>query len=419
MGVSWICLTYNFILRGRQKGYLRGLSTAQFAGSNPAPASRGGDDLTRYKAMFLGMVIACAVLVVPSYAASTTPSYPSGTAFSYMSSVAPSSSPSRATSNFYTAVNTNLYNGFVTISKGLYTLQTNSNTISTNLTNLKSGLYSGTSFSYISAVGDGSGVSSASSVLNAVNSNLFYGLRSVIKNLGTVNTSVNGLAKSLKSIDDRLVTANSSLTSLGSKMDSNTLKITNSISQNLSLLGEKDSRLYNMLFGTRTEWLATRYDTNTGEATGQHNGKTFGFMVMKTFEYTNGMLATLVKRSYSPEDEALKDGTEDQKQELLDKFYGDGSNGVQGGQIGSLGDISSSAGDLLDTGGNIGNVFSEIGNSGSSVWSWFSSGNSNAINGSGGPAGISEDDDELLPTPEIVDFYGAQRDEFLSLLGGG
>ena len=97
-----------------------------------------------------------------------------------------------------------------------------------------------------------------------------------------------------------------------------------------------------------------------------------------------------------------------------------GDKGLQDGQIGSLGDVSSSAGNLFGSGGNVGNVFSEIGNSGSSVWDWFSSGNSNAINGSGGASPASLDDEaEESAGLEIVVFYGPQRDELFSMIGGG
>ena len=110
--------------------------------------------------------------------------------------------------------------------------------------------------------------------------------------------------------------------------------------------------------------------------------------------------------AFDPVDEELKDASEDQKNEFLDEFFGDDSNGVQPGQIGSLGDVSSSAGSLLDTGGSIGNVFDVIGDAGSSVWSWFSTDNAMAINGPDyvpppppDPPSTPEPTPSLEPTP--------------------
>ena len=369
--------------------------------------------MKRFLTMAFGMALVFACCIVPSFAASSTPSYPSGTAFGYYGGYAPQASKSGGSnSNFYTAVTASLNNGFWTVNRGFYDLNSTMKTLSTNFTTLKSALYTGTSFSYISTSDGSGGYSSGSTILNAMNNNLFYGFKSVLTKLGTVDTSIGTVNKSIGTMDGHLTTMDGHLTSgfkdLNTKLDTKFTSLENNLDGNFAqllkaLLGSEMSFDFQVDLSSLEGGLGDLNKTVSG-----------GFPMINTwFQVFYNLL-------FDPLDEELKDKTEDQKQELLDNFFGEDGNGVQEGQIGSLGDISSSAGDLLDTGGNVGDVFTTIGDSSSTVWDWFSSENSDAINGSGGVSLLADEDDALpTPTLEIVDFYGAQRDDFLSILGGG
>lgn len=286
-----------------------------------------------------GMVLVLAVCVVPSFASSSTPSYPSGTGYGYFVGSSPSSSPSSSASNFFTAVTAGLTNGFSMVSRGLYNLYSAQTTYNSSFNQLKARLVNASSFSYISS--NGTSTSSTSGVLDAINYNSFYGFKNVLSQLNSANTKISAF-------DDRVA---GSFKNLIGKLES---------------LSEKElSALELMLRGdntTSTYW--------------------FGETPVKGgFPMIHRWLSKFYDLAFDPVDEELKDASEDQKNELLDEFFGDDSNGVKPGQIGSLGDVSSSAGSLLDTGGNLGNIFDVIGDAGSSVWSWFSSDNAMAING--------------------------------------
>ena len=304
--------------------------------------------MKRILTMLTGIGIVFACCVIPSFAASSTPSYPSGSFANYSGYVPQGSSTNSTASNFYAAVTSSLRNGFWTVNRGFYDLQKKTDTLNTNLTGLKTALV-GSLSSFSSLAGVSSGLedpsySGGKGALAAINDNVFYGFRSLFKGLGSIKTSIGTLDTHLSTMSKNI---DSNFTSLGKKLDTNYQGILK------ALAGNNTASQYRVL------------DTSV----------TGGFpMIHQWFSEFYDVL-------FDPKDEELKDESEDQKDELLDNFFGDGSNGVQGGQIGSLGDISSSAGNLLDTGGNIGNVFSEIGNSGSSVWSWFSSDNAMAING--------------------------------------
>ena len=305
--------------------------------------------MKRILTMFTGIGIVFACCVIPSFAASSTPSFPSGSFANYSGYVPQGSSTNSTASNFYAAVTSSLRNGFWTVNRGFYDLQKKTDTLNTNLTGLKTALV-GSLSSFSSLAGVSSGLedpsySGGKGALAAINDNVFYGFRSLFKGLGSIKTSIGTLDTHLSTMSKNI---DSNFVSLGKKLDTNYQGILK------ALAGNNTASQYRVL------------DTSV----------TGGFpMIHQWFSEFYDVL-------FDPKDEELKDESEDQKDELLDNFFGDGSNGVQGGQIGSLGDISSSAGNLLDTGGNIGNVFSEIGNSGSSVWSWFSSDNAMAINGS-------------------------------------
>ena len=304
--------------------------------------------MKRILTMLTGIGIVFACCVIPSFAASSTPSYPSGSFANYSGYVPQGTSTNSTASNFYAAVTSSLRNGFWTVNRGFYDLQKKSDTLNTNLAGLKTALV-GSLSSFSSLAGVSSGLedpsySGGKGALAAINDNVFYGFRSLFKGLGSIKTSIGTLDTHLSTMSKNI---DSNFTSLGKKLDTNYQGI------------------LKVLAGNNT---ASQYRVLDTSVTG-------GFpMIHQWFSEFYDVL-------FDPKDEELKDESEGQKDELLDNFFGDGSNGVQGGQIGSLGDISSSAGNLLDTGGNIGNVFSEIGNSGSSVWSWFSSDNAMAING--------------------------------------
>ncbi len=167
---------------------------------------------------------------------------------------------------------------------------------------------------------NGTTISSTTGVLDAINYNSFYGFKNVLSQLNTANTKISAF-------DDRVA---DSFDDLLGKLD---------------FLSKKElSALELMLRGdnsTSTYW--------------------FGETPVKGgFPMIHRWLSKFYDLAFDPVDEELKDASEDQKNELLDEFFGDDSNGVQPGQIGSLGDVSSSAGSLLDTGGSIGNVFDVI-----------------------------------------------------------
>lgn len=286
-----------------------------------------------------GMVLVLAVCVVPSFASSSTPSYPSGTGYGYFTGSSPSSSPSSSASNFFTAVTAGLTNGFSMVNRGLYNLYSAQTSYNSSFNLLKARLVNASSFSYISS--NGTTISSTTGVLDAINYNSFYGFQNVLSQLKAANTKISAF-------DDRVA---DSFDDLLGKLD---------------FLSKKElSALELMLRGdntTSTYW--------------------FGETPVKGgFPMIHRWLSKFYDLAFDPVDEELTDASEDQKNELLDEFFGDDSNGVQPGQIGSLGDVSSSAGSLLDTGGSIGNVFDVIGDAGSSVWSWFSTDNAMAING--------------------------------------
>lgn len=351
------------------------------------------------------LVLVCGV--VPSFAASSTPSYPSGTSHGFFNGTSPSNNPTSSASNFYVAVSAGLTNGFKMISKGLYTLQTNTNNINTALTGLRNSLFgSRTGYTVMGGIGTGyttNSYTTTTGALDAINSNTYYGFQSLYKGIDVLRTSISAVDGHITTMDGHLT---SGFTSLGGKLDTNFTSLKQNLDGNFS-------ELLKALLGTDMNF---DFQVDLSKVEGgldQLNGTVSG-----GFPMINTWFQVFYNLLFDPLDEELKEETSDQKQELLDHFYGDGSQGVQGGQIGSLGEISSSAGSLLDTGGNIGNVFSEIGNSGSSIWSWFSSENSNAINGSGGLS-LASDDDLVSPSPEIIDFYTAQREELFSMLGGG
>lgn len=286
-----------------------------------------------------GMVLVLAVCVVPSFASSSTPSYPSGAGYGYFVGSSPSSSPSSSASNFFTAVTAGLTNGFSMVSRGLYNLYSAQTTYNSSFNQLKARLVNASSFSYISS--NGTSTSSTTGVLDAINYNSFYGFKNVLSELKEANTNIS-------SFDDHVA---DSFDDLLSKLDSLSKKELSALE--LMLRGDNT---------TSTYW--------------------FGETPVKGgFPMIHRWFSKFYDLAFDPVDEALKDESEDQKNELLDEFFGDDSNGVKPGQIGSLGDVSSSAGSLLDTGGNLGNIFDVIGDAGSSVWSWFSSDNAMAING--------------------------------------
>lgn len=367
--------------------------------------------MKRFLTMFLGLSVVIVCCVVPSFAASSTPSYPSGNFVPYAGYVPQGTKSSSTGVKYYSAIASSLYNGFWTVNRGFYDLQKTANTMSTALTNIKSYMLGSGTNSYTAFTGIGTGLtdtisySNRQGVLVAINQNLYYGFRTLFKGLGSLNTSIETVDKNIGTMDGHLT---SGFTALGTKLDSKFTSLENNLDVNFAellkaLLGSE------MTFDFQVD--LSKLEGGLSELNGTVSG---GFpMINRWFQVFYNLL-------FDPLDEELKDASAGQKQELLDKFYGEGGNGLQDGQIGSMGDISSSAGSLLDSGGDVGNVFSEIGNSGSSVWSWFSTENADNINGAGGRSLLSDDEFEASPTPslDIVDFYSIQHEELLSLLGG-
>lgn len=322
--------------------------------------------MKRFLTVLAGISLVLACCVVPSFATSSTPSYPSGTAFGYYAGYVPSSGGGSAgTSNYYTAVTASLKNGFTTVNRGFYDLQQKADSTDASVTIMKNFLLGAATYnSYSVFSGDGTGLSSSipgtnmQGLLPAINQNLYYGFRTLSGGLGSLYTRLGTMNDNLTTLDKDL---KSGFTTLNSKLDTKFGDLLSALTGGASYYQVLDSAVFGG-FPMIHRWFSKFYDV-----------------------------------LFDPLDEELKDETEDQKQEVLDNFFGNDSKGVQSGQIGSLGDLSSSAGGLLDSGGNIGNVFSEIGNSGSSVWSWFSSDNAMAING---PGYVPPDPIYPDPTPD-------------------
>lgn len=360
--------------------------------------------MKRFWTVLSGMCLFLGLCVVPSFAASmydsiipfasTNPSYPSGSSYGYFVGSSPSSSPNSSASDFFVAVTASLTNGFRMVSRGLYDMQRSFAQYDNAFARLSDRLAGNlTSFTHFS--GNTTTTHSSSGVLYAINQNLFYGL---------------------KEISSRVKDTGSNISTLGAYMQSGFLNLNAAVN---SFEGK-----FSTVFPSREYALIGYNNVDYEILTSSSYGYAVSASVVNGFFWVAGYLSRIYDSLYDPQDEELKDESAAQKDEFLDNFFGDGGNGVKPGQIGDLGGISSGAGSLLDTGADMGSVFDAIGDPGSSVWSWFSTGNSDAINGS--PRGASEiapysqrDDIEATPSPEVVDFYGAQREEFLSMLGGG
>lgn len=322
--------------------------------------------MKRLLTVLTGMSLVFACCVVPSFATSSTPSYPSGTAFGYYAGYVPSSGGgSSGTSNYYTAVTASLKNGFTTVNRGFYDLQQKADSTDASVTIMKNFLVGSANYnSYSTFTGDGSVSSTGipgtnvAGLLPAINGNLYHGFRTLSNELGSLYTRLGTMDDHLTTLDKDL---KSGFSTLNTKLDTKFGDLLQALTSGASSYWVVDDLVYGG-FPMIHRWFSKFYDV-----------------------------------LFDPLDEELKDETEGQKQEVLDNFFGNDSKGVQSGQIGSLGDISSSAGGLLDSGGNIGNVFSEIGNSGSTVWSWFSSDNAMAING---PGYVPPDPIYPDPTPQ-------------------
>lgn len=360
--------------------------------------------MKRFWTVLSGMCLFLGLCVVPSFAASmydsiipfasTNPSYPSGSSYGYFVGSSPSSSPNSSASDFFVAVTASLTNGFRMVSRGLYDMQRSFAQYDNAFARLSDRLVGNlTSFTHFS--GNTTTTHTSSGVLYAINQNLFYGL---------------------KEISSRVKDTGSNISTLDTHIQSGFL--------NLNAAVNSFERKFSTVFPSR-EYFYIAYNNGSYEIL---TSSSYGFAVsgslVNGFTRVSAYLSCIYDSLYDPQDEELKDESAVQKDEFLDNFFGDGGNGVKPGQIGDLGGISSGAGSLLDTGADMGSVFDAIGDPGSSVWSWFSTGNSDAINGS--PRGASEvapysqrDDIEATPSPEVVDFYGVQREEFLSMLGGG
>lgn len=339
-----------------------------------------------------------------SLLASTTPSYPSGTGYSYYYS----SSSSLSRGDFYVAVTESLARGFRdVISKlssggGGYTSTTAFISRFEQLVGASPNpLYK--AFSGVSTgLSSPAGFSTGSHVLSTINTNLFYGFSSLFNGLGSIRSDSQSLILKVDSLDASLAESRNYLYGI----DADT-----------SFMSPKISAMNNSLNTLNWTYTFGSWDSN-GKYTPYSKKLIWGEVLSAGLYSLNTQLSGVISRMTDPLSDAIKDATDDQRNEFKDEFTGEGSKGVQKGQSSSMGDLSSSAGSLLDSGGSIGNVFSEIGNSGSSVWSWFSQENANAINGVGGAVLISDDDLDQ-PEIEVVDFYGAQREELLSMLGGG
>lgn len=361
--------------------------------------------MKRFWTVLSGMCLFLGLCVVPSFAASMydsiipfaskDPSYPSGSSYGYFVGSSPSSSPNSSASDYFVAVTASLTNGFRMVSRGLYDMQQSFAQYDNAFDRLSDRLVgTWTGFTHFS--GNTTTTHTSSGALYAINQNLFYGL---------------------KEISSRVKDTGSNISTLDTHIQSGFSSLDLNVSSNFK-------RLTDRLVSITGTYRVNNYGFTTGEQVGTRDVRG----VLDALYYmgvgTNGLLAGILRHLHSPVDDALNDASEDQKDEFLDNFFGDGGNGVKPGQIGDLGGISSGAGSLLDTGADMGSVFDSIGDPGSSVWSWFSTGNSDAINGF--PRGASEvapysqrDDIEATPSPEVVDFYGAQREEFFSMLGGG
>lgn len=424
--------------------------------------------MKRFWTVLSGVCLFLALCVVPSfasspaldslssgispYATSTTPVYPSGSNYPYFVGSEPSSRPGYSSGDYFTAVANSLRNGFVTMSKGLYDLQrsftlysTAFDTFSADFTRLKTNLIGNwTGFSYLSStVGLSSGTNGSS--LYAISQSLYNGFYQTITQLKDVGTKVSnlntGLSSSVSVLDSHFTSVFpggsypyvkvSAWKPSGASSSDPLFAIASSLSSGfwvttdgITYLRSSFDGLQKNLFDGKTSYVVRDYSVTTGEKTAEYTVSGSYNMIYYNLLNVNGLLAGILRNLYNPVDDALEDASEDQKKEILDNFFGDDGNGVKPGQIGDLGGISSGAGSLLDTGADMGSVFDEIGNPGSSVWSWFTAGNSEAINGA--PSSASEmtpyslwDAPEPSPTVEVVDFYGAQREEFFSMLGGG
>ena len=367
--------------------------------------------MKRFWTVLSGMCLFLGLCVVPSFAASmfdsiipfasTNPSYPSGSSYGYFVGSSPSSSPNSSASDYFVAVTASLTNGFRMVSRGLYDMQQSFAQYDNAFDRLSDRLVgTWTGFTHFS--GNTTTTHTSSGALYAINQNLFYGLKEI--------------SSRVKDTGSNISTLDTHIQSGFSVLDSHFVSFSDHFSK---------------LFPSR-KYFVLAYNNGAYETV---QNESFGYAVSTTLvngfaraweilESLNKKLSRIYDLLNDPQDEELKDESADQKDEFLDNFFGDGGNGVKPGQIGALGGISSGAGSLLDTGADMGSVFDAIGDPGSSVWSWFSTGNSDAINGS--PRGASEvapysqrDDIEATPSPEVVDFYGAQREEFLSMLGGG
>lgn len=360
--------------------------------------------MKRFWTVLSGMCLFLGLCVVPSFAASmydsiipfasTNPSYPSGSSYGYFVGSSPSGSPNSSASDYFVAVTASLTNGFRMVSRGLYDMQQSFAQYDNAFDRFSDRLVgTWTGFTHFS--GNTTTTHTSSGALYAINQNLFYGLKEISSRVKDTGSDISTLDAHIQSgfstLDSHLVAFNTAFSSV---------------------------------FPTRKYYYVARSGGKLSMGTAESLGSALSGSLVNGFLQLDADFARIYDLLYDPQDEALKDESADQKDEFLDNFFGDGGNGVKPGQIGALGGISSGAGSLLDTGADMGSVFDSIGDPGSSVWSWFSTGNSDAINGS--PRGASEvapysqrDDIEATPSPEVVDFYGAQREEFLSMLGGG
>lgn len=146
--------------------------------------------------------------------------------FGILPVVSPTNSPTASTSNFYTAVTQGLYNASSVLSKGIYTLQTNTDSMSKLVTRLQTDLIGANSdtTTFHAFTGDGTGLSTSISstnrkgVLGAMNQNLYYGFRTMFSGLGSINTSIGTLDGHLTTMSKNM---DSNFTSLGKKLDTN------------------------------------------------------------------------------------------------------------------------------------------------------------------------------------------------------
>lgn len=426
--------------------------------------------MKRFWTVLSGVCLFLAFCVVPSfasssfdslfgdiapYATSTAPVYPSGSNYPYFVGSEPSSRPGYSSGDYFTAVANSLRNGFVTMSKGLYDLQRSFSLYSTSFdafyssfSSLKQYLVGNqTNFSYLSGR-VGLGIGNNGSSLYAISQSLLNGFYQTITELQDLATKVSSLNTSLSSsvstLDSHFLSFSNHFSKLfparkyfvlaynngayeTSQTDSYGYAVTTTLVNGFARVRnsvESLNKNFSAVFPNRNYFYLARSGGKISVAESSVLGIALSASLVNGFLQVDADLARIYDLLYDPQDEALKDESADQKDEFLDNFFGDAGNGVKPGQIGALGGISSGAGSLLDTGADMGSVFDEIGNPGSSVWSWFTAGNSEAINGASSFASemmpySPSDAPEPSPTVEVVDFYGAQRDEFLSMLGGG